>query len=284
MCLLIGVQASSASSGESARRPLISHSGLDPVPCCVIRLPWRRSVPGVTNSPIRCRCFEEDSMDRRQFHPHRRRRRDRPGCRAAARRLLQRLPGRGGASLARSRRPTAAMCAAGSSATRSWRRIRTTCSHGWWTCASRARSLLYCDLDAAVAANRSVLAPDHDEPGHLPGAAGPGGAATGPARRHRAFPRGRVRAREARHSADGADPPDRRRSRRQRIRCSSRSCGAAPTARPTSRASRLQPRLTGDRRQRGAPSLSAPASWARRSPRRCSGTAPSRWTPGASSW
>ena len=45
---------------------------------------------------------------------------------------------------------------------------------------------LYCDLSRLLPRNRSLVAPDHDEPWHLPGTARPGGAAQGPARRHRA--------------------------------------------------------------------------------------------------
>ena len=63
---------------------------------------------------------------------------------------------------------------------------------------------------APAARDRPVLAPDHDEPRHLPRTARPCGARARPARRHHALSRRRVRPDEDRRAAGGAHSHRRR--------------------------------------------------------------------------
>ena len=106
---------------------------------------------------------------------------------------------------------------------------------------------------APAARDRPVLAPDHDEPGHLHRTAGHGRARARPARRDHAVPRGRVRPAAARRAAGGAHPPACPTPAWPRTRCSRRSC-ARHTNRKRLRPARPVPAdgLAGDGRRRSS--------------------------------
>ena len=127
-----------------------------------------------------------------------------------------------------------------------------------------------------AARDRSVLAPDHDEPRHLPGTAGPGGPRARPARRHHALSRGACsvpsRSTGGRSRVFGWCPMP----RSPRIRCLRRSSSAAPTAACTTWRARSPRGLAGHGRRGCRPDalrtsvLSEPIGRAR-----CSSTATS---------